>query len=71
MALCRIQSIRPRRVRPTSLIRLVLADVDGSLVTQDKVLTPRALAAAEALRNGGRPLGDHQRPPAKGHEDAD
>ena len=34
-------------VRP---IRLVLADVDGTLVTQDKVLTPEAVEAVDALR---------------------
>ncbi|MCF3635844.1 Cof-type HAD-IIB family hydrolase, partial [Komagataeibacter intermedius] len=27
---------------PASQIRLVLADVDGTLVTKDKILTPRA-----------------------------
>jgi Cof subfamily protein (haloacid dehalogenase superfamily) len=31
-------------------IRLMLADVDGALVTQDKILTERAAAAAKALR---------------------
>ncbi len=31
-------------------IQLVLADVDGTLVTHDKVLTPRAIAAVEKLR---------------------
>ena len=35
------------------VIRLVLADVDGTLVTQEKVLTPAALAAARALRKAG------------------
>ena len=34
-------------------ISLVLADVDGTLVTEDKVLTPRAMAAVEALRQAG------------------
>jgi Cof subfamily protein (haloacid dehalogenase superfamily) len=34
-------------------IRLLLADVDGTLVTQDKVLTPAAQAAANALRQAG------------------
>jgi Cof subfamily protein (haloacid dehalogenase superfamily) len=32
------------------IIRLLLADVDGTLVTQNKVLTRDAVAAAEALR---------------------
>ena len=34
-------------------ISLVLADVDGTLVTSEKVLTPRAKAAVEALRSAG------------------
>ena len=34
-------------------IRLLLADVDGTLVTQDKVLTEAAIAAARALRDAG------------------
>jgi len=32
-------------------IRLVIADVDGTLVTQDKVLTARAIEAVRRLRN--------------------
>lgn len=31
-------------------VRLVIADVDGTLVTQDKVLTPRAIQAISLLR---------------------
>ncbi len=38
---------------PTEPIQLALVDVDGTLVTQDKVLTPRAVAAAEGLRKAG------------------
>jgi Cof subfamily protein (haloacid dehalogenase superfamily) len=34
-------------------ISLVLADVDGTLLTEDKVLTPRAQAAVKALRPAG------------------
>jgi len=34
-------------------IRLILADVDGTLVTQDKVLTDRAIAAVHRLRDAG------------------
>jgi Cof subfamily protein (haloacid dehalogenase superfamily) len=37
--------------RPT--IRLFLADVDGTLVTQDKVLTNRAIAAVAKLKQAG------------------
>ena len=36
-----------------SKISLVLADVDGTLVTAEKVLTPRAQAAVKALHNAG------------------
>ena len=34
-------------------IRLFLADVDGTLVTQDKVLTDAAVAAVHRLRDAG------------------
>ena len=34
-------------------IKLVLADVDGTLVTKDKILTQRASAAVQALRQRG------------------
>jgi Cof subfamily protein (haloacid dehalogenase superfamily) len=34
-------------------IRLFLADVDGTLVTQDKVLTDRAIAAVSKLKEAG------------------
>lgn len=34
-------------------IRLMLADVDGTLVTPEKILTPRAIAAVHALRKAG------------------
>jgi Cof subfamily protein (haloacid dehalogenase superfamily) len=34
-------------------IRLLLADVDGTLVTQDKILTGRAIAAVNALKRAG------------------
>ncbi len=34
-------------------ISLVIADVDGTLVTEDKVLTPRAQAAVRALEEAG------------------
>lgn len=34
-------------------IRLVLADVDGTLVTREKILTPRAIRAVERLRERG------------------
>jgi Cof subfamily protein (haloacid dehalogenase superfamily) len=43
--------MEPARV--ASKISLVLADVDGTLVTEDKVLTPRAAAAVQALHAAG------------------
>jgi len=39
--------------RPDERIRLFLADVDGALVTRDKVLTVGAQAAVRALREAG------------------
>jgi Cof subfamily protein (haloacid dehalogenase superfamily) len=36
-----------------ALIKLVLADVDGTLVTHEKVLTPRAIASVQALAGAG------------------
>jgi Cof subfamily protein (haloacid dehalogenase superfamily) len=38
---------------PQPEIRLLLADVDGTLVTQDKVLTERSIAAVHALHAAG------------------
>lgn len=34
-------------------VQLVLADVDGTLVTKDKILTPRAIRAVHALKDQG------------------
>jgi len=34
-------------------IKLVVSDVDGTLVTPDKVLTPRAIQAVDGLRDAG------------------
>ena len=42
-----------RQALGASRISLVLADVDGTLVTADKVLTPRAEAAVQALHSAG------------------
>jgi Cof subfamily protein (haloacid dehalogenase superfamily) len=39
--------------RSAKTVSLVIADVDGTLVTEDKVLTPRAQAAVEALDRAG------------------
>ncbi len=37
----------------TTPIRLVVSDVDGTMVTTDKVLTPATIAAAHRLRDAG------------------
>jgi Cof subfamily protein (haloacid dehalogenase superfamily) len=47
-------------------IRLLLSDVDGTLVTNDKVLTPAAIAAAQALREAGIQLALTSSRPAYG-----
>src|SRR6266478_4144351 len=39
--------------RTSATIRLLLADVDGTLVTHDKVLTERARAAVAKMRSAG------------------
>jgi hydroxymethylpyrimidine pyrophosphatase-like HAD family hydrolase len=41
------------RIRPTAPIAAVLADVDGTLVTKNKTVTPRAMQAIEALHARG------------------
>jgi hydroxymethylpyrimidine pyrophosphatase-like HAD family hydrolase len=53
--------------RPASKISLVLADVDGTIVTAEKVLTPRAQAAVNTRRHR---FCDYQRPAAARHGDA-
>ena len=47
-------------------VRLVIADVDGTLVTQDKVLTSRAAKAVRNLREAGILLGVTSGRPPKG-----
>src|SRR5229473_3390278 len=39
--------------RAASKVSLVLADVDGTLVTSEKVLTARAMAAVKSLQDAG------------------
>jgi Cof subfamily protein (haloacid dehalogenase superfamily) len=50
----------------TSGVRLVIADVDGTLVTQDKVLTPRATEAVKKLHDAGILFGITSGRPPKG-----
>ncbi len=47
-------------------IRLLLSDVDGTLVTRDKLLTPRAIAAARALHRAGVGFAVTSARPARG-----
>jgi hypothetical protein len=39
--------------KPHAMIRLVIADVDGTLVTREKILTERARAAVSRMRSAG------------------
>ena len=48
-------------------ISLVLADVDGTLVTEDKVLTQRAHRRRAGVARSRNPLCHHQRPAAARH----
>jgi Cof subfamily protein (haloacid dehalogenase superfamily) len=50
----------------TSRVRLVIADVDGTLVTQDKVLTARATEAVTKLHDAGILFGITSGRPPKG-----
>src|SRR5882762_9452263 len=43
----------PKNETAAQPIRLVIADVDGTLVTQDKVLTKRAIEAVMRLHEAG------------------
>jgi Cof subfamily protein (haloacid dehalogenase superfamily) len=49
-------------------IRLLLADVDGTLVTKEKILTPRAIAAVGKLRENGIKFAITSGRPPKGME---
>ncbi len=42
-----------QHAHPASKISLVLADIDGTLVTAEKVLTTRAVAAVKAVHTAG------------------
>src|SRR4030088_293528 len=48
-----VREDRMTSTNPQKPIRLVIADVDGTLVTQEKILTPRAIQAVMALRAAG------------------
>ena len=48
----------------TGPIRLVVSDVDGTMVTTDKSLLPATIAAAQRLREAGIHLALGQQPAA-------
>ena len=52
-------------------IALVLADVDGTLVTRDKVLTERTQDAVRRLRESGIRFAVTSGRPSSGHEDGE
>jgi Cof subfamily protein (haloacid dehalogenase superfamily) len=52
-ALSRTSSLIADKPHAATKISLVLADVDGTLVTPGKVLTPRAAAAVKAIHDAG------------------
>jgi hydroxymethylpyrimidine pyrophosphatase-like HAD family hydrolase len=52
-------------------IRLLLADVDGTLVTRDKVLTERSIEAIGELRDAGVLFAVTSGRPPRGYGDAD
>ncbi len=51
---------------PAACVRLVVSDIDGTLVTKSKQLTPRAIAAARRLREAGIGLALVSSRPARG-----
>ena len=51
-------------------IKLVLADVDGTLVTKEKLLTERAIAAVRKLEDSRHQVCHHERTAAARHADA-
>jgi hydroxymethylpyrimidine pyrophosphatase-like HAD family hydrolase len=52
-------------------VRLLIADIDGTLVTQEKVLTRRSMEAVDRLRDRGHCLHRHQRPAAPWNQNDD
>ena len=68
---CPSRAILMTRSPSSMSVSLVLADVDGTLVTPDKLLTARAAAAVNALHSCGYCLCDHEWPAAARHGDAD
>ena len=61
-----MSTLRPGRVDPAGRIRLLVSDIDGTLVTSSKQVTPRALRAVGALREAGIQLALVSSRPARG-----
>ena len=55
-----------RRPDPSERIRLLVSDIDGTLVTSSKQVTPRAMRAVEYLREAGIQLALVSSRPARG-----
>ena len=60
-----------KRDNELPMIRLVITDVDGTLVTQEKVLTGAGQGGGARAERSGRHARHHQRPAAARHADAD
>lgn len=61
-----MNGITVKRAHPSSRIRLLVSDIDGTLVTSAKALTPRMLEAVAALREAGVKLALVSSRPARG-----
>ncbi len=58
--------VNPDRGAPAAVIRLLVTDIDGTLVTGSKQVTPRALRAVHSLREAGIQLALVSSRPAHG-----
>jgi Cof subfamily protein (haloacid dehalogenase superfamily) len=61
-----MSGLRAQRPDPGARVRLLVSDIDGTLVTSTKQLTPRTLAAAQRLREAGIQLALVSSRPARG-----
>ncbi len=61
-----MSSLPAERTGPSGRIRLLVSDIDGTLVTNAKQVTPRALQAVERLREAGIQLALVSSRPARG-----
>jgi Cof subfamily protein (haloacid dehalogenase superfamily) len=61
-----MSGLRAQRPGPSPRVRLLVSDIDGTLVTSTKQLTPRTLDAAHRLREAGIQLALVSSRPARG-----